>query len=69
MNKKIIPFELVIEAEQFMSQEGEANNSFKRILDKADEFLELGSTPAFVLDTNSWEIEVLDADSLGQKIH
>lgn len=69
MTKKIVPVEIVIEAEQFMIQTGEANNSFTAVLNKADEFLELGSTPAFVLDTDNWEIQVMDADMIGEKLH
>jgi hypothetical protein len=66
---KIVPEEVMIEADAASRKMGEANNSFGRLLKVAEEYKEAGTTPFFVLDVELMNLYVVCEETFKKKLH
>jgi hypothetical protein len=69
MQYKIVPENVIIEADKASREMGEANNSFGRLLKVADEFKDAGATPIFLLDPYYMDLMVVCEETFKKKLH
>ena len=69
MRYKVVPKKVIIEADKVSREMGEANNSFGRLLKVAEEYIEAGVNPIFLLDPQYMDLLVVCEETFKKKLH
>jgi hypothetical protein len=69
MNYKVVPENVIVEADKASRELGDANNSFGRLLKVAEEYKEAGVNPIFLLDPYHMDLLVVCEETFKKKLH
>jgi len=69
MNYKVVPENVIVEADKASRELGDANNSFGRLLKVAEEYKEAGVNPIFLLDPCHMDLLVVCEETFKKKLH